>query len=119
MARPRNDVRTALTGLLQANAASVCYWHTSAETITLTTSVVSDLILTRTGKATCFVLLTRGWKSVSCKQCTVNRTLLYSFCVLLFKFARMVHIELYDEFFLGDRLQNSDVSETILSSFIR
>jgi len=26
--RPRNDVRTMRTGLLQTNAASVCYWHT-------------------------------------------------------------------------------------------
>lgn len=31
----------------------------------------------------------------------------------------MFHIELYGEFFLGDRLQKSDVTETIFAAFIR
>jgi hypothetical protein len=34
-----------------------------------------------TGSATCIVLLTCGWKSVSSKQCAVKLTLLYSCCV--------------------------------------
>jgi hypothetical protein len=31
----------------------------------------------------------------------------------------MFHVELYGKFFLGDGLQKSDVSETILAAFIR
>jgi hypothetical protein len=46
-------------------------------------------------------------------------TLLYNCCVLLFKFARTFHVELYSEFFLGDGLQMCDVSETILAAFFR
>jgi hypothetical protein len=31
----------------------------------------------------------------------------------------MVHVELYGKFFLGDRLQKSDVSEIIFAAFFR
>ena len=54
----------------------------------------------------CFVLLTCGWKSAPSKQCNVKIILLDSYCALLFKFARMFHVELYGEF-LGDGLQKS------------
>ena len=81
--------------------------------------LVSDLILTRTGEATCFVLLTRGWKSVPSKQCNVKITLLCSCYVLLFKFARMFHVELRGEFFLDDGLQKSDVSDKLFRDFFR
>jgi len=37
----------------------------------------------------------------------------------LFKFTRMFHVELYSEFFLGDRLQKCGVSETIFAAFFR
>ena len=74
--------------------------------------------MTRTGGAKCFVLLTCGWQSAPSKQCNVKITLLYSFYALLFKFAQMLHVELYGEF-LGDGLQQSGVPENIFAAFFR
>jgi di/tricarboxylate transporter len=76
--------------------------------------------VTRTGGATRFVLLTRGWKSVSSKQCSVKLTLLHNCCVQLFnKVAWTFHVALCGEVLLGDGLQNSDVSESFITAFIR
>jgi hypothetical protein len=62
---------------------------------------------------------TRKWRekiayridTTKCRRCLLLafRMLLYSCCVLLFKFAQMFHIEFYCKFFLGDRLQKSDL----------
>ena len=87
MARPWSDVRVVGTGLLQPNAASVCNWHTMTVAVTVTALLASDLIVTRTGGATCFVILTCSWNSVSSKQFTVELTSLCSCSLPLFKFA--------------------------------
>ena len=59
--------------------------------------------------------------TTKCCQCVLlaYHTLLYNCCVLLFKFARMFLIQLHGEFFLGDGLQKSDVSENIFAAFFR
>ena len=54
--------------------------------------------------------------TTKCCQCVLlaHHTLLCSCCLPLFKFALMFHVALYGEFFLGDGLQKSGVSETFL-----
>jgi hypothetical protein len=114
-ARPQIDVRVVCTGLLQPNAVIVCYWNAVTRI-----SVGEWLNFEQEFGATCFAFLTLGWKSVSSKQSTVKLTLLYNCSVLLYnKFTLMFRVALCVEFFLVDRLQNSDVSETFLAAFIR